>query len=133
MDTNTITATQYNRNQHYDSTTTADYPFTVTMLISQPCLLFYWPSMQQFMNDNPSCEQTHQCNTWINQGFNQYSTLTFVKSIVCTKSLDQLFLFFHDSSARQPHLLGLYRSKKDNSSYMHRQCLFSITRHCTYM
>jgi hypothetical protein len=61
----------------------------------------FWPSIQVFVENNPSHEHAKQWITWITQGIKPSADLAFVKSILGTKALDQLFLFFRNSPTSQ--------------------------------
>jgi hypothetical protein len=55
------------------------------------------------MMNNPDHEHTKQWEMRITQGLSQYSTMTFVKTLLGTETLDQLFFFFRDSPAINEH------------------------------
>jgi hypothetical protein len=59
----------------------------------------FWPCIQAFLTENPEHEHAKQWQAWIDQGLNQFSQLTFIKTLLGTETLDQLFLFFRDSPA----------------------------------
>jgi hypothetical protein len=61
----------------------------------------FWPSIQTFIANNPSHEHAKQWTTWMEQGVNQFADLAFVKSILGTETLDQLFIIFRNSPALQ--------------------------------
>jgi hypothetical protein len=62
-------------------------------------LAMFWPSIQRFIDENRDHEHARQWSTWMEQGLTKTSDLGFVKQILHTDTLDQLFVFFRDSPA----------------------------------
>jgi len=59
----------------------------------------FWPYIQDYITKHPGHHHTNQWVTWMTKGLNVNSDLAYVKKLFGCDSLDQLFLFFHDSSA----------------------------------
>jgi hypothetical protein len=62
----------------------------------------FWPSIVDFVANNTSHQHAQQWATWMDQGLNSESDLSFVKKLIGCESFDQLFLFFRDSPAIKP-------------------------------
>jgi hypothetical protein len=94
-------------------------------------LTLFWPSIQQFMDNNPTHKHANQWSTCFNQGLNQYLNLALVYSIIGTEILDQLF-FFHDSPAIHPYNELVWDHKinywlKQPAVFSHNTGTFTVT------
>lgn len=60
--------------------------------VFQVMLSSFWTSIMSFIEQNPEHEHAKQWKLWMEQGFTRESNLTFVKNILQTETLDQLYI-----------------------------------------
>lgn len=90
----------------------------------QTMLQAFWPSIQQYIEENPMHHHAQQWVTWLAQGLDLNSDLASVKRFFGCDSFDQLFLFFRDSPAinncfelQWDHKIN-YRPHSENKAFM---------------